>query len=418
MTMAWVTLDRLCEERMRSDSTYRRVLRARGKPLRSMGERLSDQELMAKLSDCGLTFDRLGLEGLFERELSAEGLAKRLMDGLPPESRPEGDQADWIWVCLITLWRRWRPNQVCQELLDDKIQAGYQQSQPAGIWLEAWADAMRLCDVIGIESIEAFDDRFPMTQSLYNWSQDLEDALWNAGLDDPRFLRARIAVCEEALRRFPHEHRLTVENRRAALAESYFEIGETERAEDLFRGWLADDPTWGWGWINWSDCHVGLRARNDQDRAGQARAEEILREAYQIPGVRDRKDIAERLQTLCEATGRPEEASELGRQAALMSRHQADWRVSSPATESSDHGDRTVVRPGATVTFDGEGAPLDDLAAAIEAGRDALTVPRRSRKVGRNEPCPCGSGRKFKRCCGAEAGPASPAVREPPSGHR
>ncbi len=25
-------------------------------------------------------------------------------------------------------------------------------------------------------------------------------------------------------------------------------------------------------------------------------------------------------------------------------------------------------------------------------------------KVGRNEPCPCGSGRKFKRCCGAKAG--------------
>ena len=26
-------------------------------------------------------------------------------------------------------------------------------------------------------------------------------------------------------------------------------------------------------------------------------------------------------------------------------------------------------------------------------------VPRK--KVGRNEPCPCGSGRKFKKCCGA-----------------
>ena len=24
-------------------------------------------------------------------------------------------------------------------------------------------------------------------------------------------------------------------------------------------------------------------------------------------------------------------------------------------------------------------------------------------KVGRNEPCPCGSGKKFKRCCGAAA---------------
>jgi uncharacterized protein len=24
-----------------------------------------------------------------------------------------------------------------------------------------------------------------------------------------------------------------------------------------------------------------------------------------------------------------------------------------------------------------------------------------SAKVGRNEPCPCGSGKKFKKCCGS-----------------
>ena len=28
------------------------------------------------------------------------------------------------------------------------------------------------------------------------------------------------------------------------------------------------------------------------------------------------------------------------------------------------------------------------------------TYVRRQKKVGRNEPCPCGSGKKFKRCCG------------------
>lgn len=27
--------------------------------------------------------------------------------------------------------------------------------------------------------------------------------------------------------------------------------------------------------------------------------------------------------------------------------------------------------------------------------------PSRRRKVGRNEPCPCGSGKKYKKCCGA-----------------
>lgn len=28
------------------------------------------------------------------------------------------------------------------------------------------------------------------------------------------------------------------------------------------------------------------------------------------------------------------------------------------------------------------------------------TEPRRVVKTGRNDPCPCGSGRKYKKCCG------------------
>lgn len=31
------------------------------------------------------------------------------------------------------------------------------------------------------------------------------------------------------------------------------------------------------------------------------------------------------------------------------------------------------------------------------------TVVRDGEKVGRNDPCPCGSGKKFKKCCGADA---------------
>jgi preprotein translocase subunit SecA len=32
-----------------------------------------------------------------------------------------------------------------------------------------------------------------------------------------------------------------------------------------------------------------------------------------------------------------------------------------------------------------------------------VTVRREGRKVGRNDPCPCGSGKKYKKCCGASA---------------
>lgn len=37
-------------------------------------------------------------------------------------------------------------------------------------------------------------------------------------------------------------------------------------------------------------------------------------------------------------------------------------------------------------------------------------APRKvEQKVGRNEPCPCGSGRKYKKCCGSVAGPSAAA---------
>jgi hypothetical protein len=69
--------------------------------------------------------------------------------------------------------------------------------------------------------------------------------LWNAGLEDRQFLSARIALCEEGLRRFPSDDGLLVENRRRALAESYYELGDTGKAESLYREWLDADPYWG-----------------------------------------------------------------------------------------------------------------------------------------------------------------------------
>jgi len=40
-------------------------------------------------------------------------------------------------------------------------------------------------------------------------------------------------------------------------------------------------------------------------------------------------------------------------------------------------------------------------ATCLSDDMDQFTnVPARSMKVGRNEPCPCGSGRKYKKCCG------------------
>ena len=40
----------------------------------------------------------------------------------------------------------------------------------------------------------------------------------------------------------------------------------------------------------------------------------------------------------------------------------------------------------------------DSAGGETEAGK-GVTVRREGKKVGRNDPCPCGSGKKYKRCC-------------------
>ena len=57
-----------------------------------------------------------------------------------------------------------------------------------------------------------------------------------------------------------------------------------------------------------------------------------------------------------------------------------------------------------------ENACQEDLPLAVTdiyrfwaAKRGTPTIRREEPKVGRNEPCPCGSGRKFKQCCGARS---------------
>ncbi len=75
-------------------------------------------------------------------------------------------------------------------------------------------------------------------------------------------------------------------------------------------------------------------------------------------------------------------------------------------------GGRSYLCEGYKLFFNRHNADLDRLAADIRRRRKAGQLRRGQAKrraraagagptaVGRNDPCPCGSGRKFKRCCG------------------
>jgi tetratricopeptide (TPR) repeat protein len=400
--ISWVAMDGMLERQMAIDAElHAKVI---GRPLRSSAKRQTDEELLTKLRAFGLELSRSLLESLCKGSLSAQEAATPLMAKCVFKSREEELNGDWIWVCVDALWQRWFPLTPSFEMLDDKMQAGYELMQSGEgaaacrIWLEAWDDVLYFFDKAGFATISAFDARFLGTQSLFNWIQDLEMELWNAGLKERQFFIRRIALCEKALGIFDEGETWLAENCRRAQAETYFELGETDKADSLYREWLNADPQWGWGWIGWSDCYRFTHT----EFKDVLRAEALLREGLEIDGVKDFEDLAERLADLCEILGRTEEADEIRQEAELRKEV-----VGQRAIEISTGTKSVSVRR--TVDFGDEGLPLSELprltellraSSASATGGKQKVGQKAGQKVGRNDPCTCGSGKKYKKCCG------------------
>jgi len=94
----------------------------------------------------------------------------------------------------------------------------------------------------------------------------------------------------------------------------------------------------------------------------------------------------ERLICILDETGRPDAADAL---IASEKMRAAGWE-----TGDSSEGEGAEPSGDTDTPLSPEYTPSP---SAVSPG----TTVRRGLKVGRNEPCPCGSGKKFKRCCGS-----------------
>jgi preprotein translocase subunit SecA len=94
---------------------------------------------------------------------------------------------------------------------------------------------------------------------------------------------------------------------------------------------------------------------------------------------------------------REEEERRLKLMRALQAQHMEAQSVLSP-----DAAVREALAPPAQFPLHGAGA--NPLQMPQPDPESVGTFVRSERKVGRNEPCPCGSGKKFKNCHGALSG--------------
>jgi len=241
--------------------------------------------------------------------------------------------------------------------IDEKIMIGYEYLMKGNTvnacdaWLGAWEGIKTAIVESQVKNIEELQSKYKWTQFLSNYIQDFEAELHNAGLSNKEYFQKRITYCGEILELCGTDHGLLVENTRRAIADSHYELGEKEKCNQLYSTWLEENPEWGWGYIGWSDCY---RFDKPKDPMNLEKSNEILKRALSRESINDRVDVLERAIDLCEELGKHQEAAILMKEAKSF----------------------------------------------IKRNPVGYNIPTKCEKVGRNDPCPCGSGKKHKKCCG------------------
>lgn len=254
-----------------------------------------------------------------------------------------------------------------QHELNDLMQKGYKFAMSfdsiaaSSVWINLWKKIKDTMRTYNLEYVEELENAFHGVESIYNWSADFEMELGNATRKDKDFAQSRIDFCNEYIDRYRDKNEPNLLNMKRAIAESYFDLGRSEEGDRLFQKYLEESPTWGWGWIGWSDQYWMLAQEGNKN---SEKAIHILKQALKVEGLKDKFDVLERLDDLYTELDMFEKSAEIKKRIIDQVR--------------VNNARRSQI--------------------SIPTNRKA--VPVTSTKIGRNEPCPCGSGQKYKTCCG------------------
>lgn len=357
MELSIVAMDRILENSIVEGRIPAKIVKKKGKMLLSDVRKLEDEIIIQRLNNIGVQVEKTSFYESIKKFLSCEEYFVWLMDEKNLELK--GMDEDMLWLGLTVLWERWFPEISNFEMLDDKMYLGYmllekrETEEACNIWWDAWNDIVCLMNQHNISGIDDFNNKFKGTQSVFNWAFDFEMELHNAGINDASFVQKTIDFCSEYIKRSEDKQQVNIQNMKLTIAESYISLGKQNEGDALFESYLKKDPEWGCGWIGWSDCYWIFHGNKHNN---YEKAEAILKMALSVEGLRDREDVLERLMKLYSGNERNEEADAIERELIELEERE------------------NLVR--------------DDIQQAV------------STKVGRNEPCTCGSGKKYKKCCG------------------
>jgi len=228
-------------------------------------------------------------------------------------------------------------DEILQSIKDGyKVFSSGRTKEATDIWLPAWNASQSLLMQGNYKTEKEILNLFG--EIFFNWFFDLDVALMESDMHSERldFNRYVLTISDY----------LDQDNPRLNVAESLAALGRYEEAESTLSKWLEEEPLWSGGWTCWANILLDDRKKEKA------------------------REIIERGMTTLENSAKDD--------VLQFFYHNAE---------------AVYKRLGATDRAAYCANKIRELALKAKAAYE-------SSKVGRNDPCTCGSGKKYKKCCG------------------
>jgi tetratricopeptide (TPR) repeat protein len=342
------------------------------------------EEIVAKLGSLGIQADLATFRALAGAHGTVDGIAEEW----GAKSTATGLWKDYLWIAARALWPRWTPDLFSMDVLAKEHFSGEGVFDPdlenPEERLRLWRRARAVMDLVAPREgpprpdlMEEVSDHVEMDVDV--WLAELPFTLADVGMvDEALEIGARMAAVRDA--------NLYLAGRAVILAKAG-RREEALRQLEMNLAQLPDDP-----WIR-------LKAGDAYKALGDlGSAEAMYRRTMVMTDaggrIAARGDAVLKLADVLHEVGRCDEADALigAEKDAVPSWIIQHEEPGGEAFEDEDEfaGDDEEEEDSLPV------APHDPLILTPPG-----TVRRTAPKLGRNDPCPCGSGKKYKRCCGA-----------------
>jgi len=328
-------------------------------------EKMSTREIEKKMKKLVPVFDLKKFVDKTENYFSYIDLCEEEYE---PFSVAEGYDEDFAWRACGVLWQRLLPDRPTVEHFDAEL------DEKLGELLET-KDEERDKEVVklsleilgliksrfisetpeGYKLKDGFYQRYQEEDMIYELDSVAKDMLFN--LHNERRHEERIEWAEVLYEAFRDDDFLQHK------ADSFIALGEEEEGERTYQEILERNPENFWYHVHAGDAFsIPQRKDPKQARKYYLQALEIAKAQTGSNEALENLEIAcERLLNLAEGTGNKSETSYYRKELSGL-----------------------------------RGSSLPVSSSLLEPRSPA------KQKVGRNDPCPCGSGKKYKKCCGSE----------------